>query len=214
MEEDVCQSCAGSGQRIWSETRLWDHGKTAERSPDVSCAEKMAMNSLLGHRKMTKKGAAQDHNNMFATGPCGRHRRKSSAGGEMATASPGRYKKTGHMAEPGALVVNIRAWSRLLRGRDPSPASAGADSRLVRYRWELATPRSSRRCRQSPAEGWSGNWSVRPAQVKERRRRLKGASESQNARRRSFMFWCAVNTSAGMSSQSATRSSCVYVPRT
>ena len=39
-----------------------------------------------------------------------------------------------------------------------------------------------------------------PAQVKEQRRRLKGDSEAQDARRRSFICWYAANTSGGMSS--------------
>ena len=32
-----------------------------ERSPDVSCATKVAMNSLRAHRRMTKKGCEQVH---------------------------------------------------------------------------------------------------------------------------------------------------------
>ena len=39
-----------SGQRC-----LWEHGNTAELSSDCQLRNKMAMNSLLGHRKMTKK---------------------------------------------------------------------------------------------------------------------------------------------------------------
>ena len=33
----------------------------AERSPDVSCAITMAMNSLPGHRRITKKKAVEVH---------------------------------------------------------------------------------------------------------------------------------------------------------
>ena len=47
--------------------------------------KKKAMNTLLGQRKMTKKRAAQDHQNMLATGQCGQHKKKSSARGSGAT---------------------------------------------------------------------------------------------------------------------------------
>ena len=39
-------------------------------------------------------------------------------------------KNTGQMTEPGTV---LRAWPRLRRGRDPCPATAGADSRFVHY---------------------------------------------------------------------------------
>ena len=55
--------CAGGGKLIWTETSLWKRENMAERSPDVSCAIKMAMNSPLDHRKMTKKRAGQVHIN-------------------------------------------------------------------------------------------------------------------------------------------------------
>ena len=55
-----------------------------ERSPDVSCAAKVAMNSLLGHRRMTKKEMSKTSSAGSATGLCGQHRLKSSAGDSRA----------------------------------------------------------------------------------------------------------------------------------
>ena len=58
---------------------------TAERSPDVSCAVKMAMNSLPDHRKMTKTKSCtrpQQHVCTWSVRPA---RVKSSAGGSRAT---------------------------------------------------------------------------------------------------------------------------------
>ena len=53
--------------------------------------------------------------------------------------------------------------------RDPSPASAGADSRLERYGWGPATTDphvGAAKVLLPLIKGWSGNWSVRLAQVK------------------------------------------------
>ena len=49
---------------------------------------------------------------------------------------------------------------------------------------------------------------------KEQRRRLKGDSEAQYARRWSFICWCAANTSGGIASLPERRPSSVYVPQT
>ena len=47
---------AGRGKNIWTEASLCERANMAERSPDVSCAKKkVAENSLLSQRKMTKK---------------------------------------------------------------------------------------------------------------------------------------------------------------
>ena len=109
------QKCAGSGELNWTEARLQKRAITAERSPDVTCAIKMAMNSLHGHRRMAKKELNKSTITDWATGLCGRH------------------------------------------------------------------------CS----------------------RRLKRDSEAQDARRRSFVCWRAANTYTGISSQAATRLSCV-----
>ena len=63
-------------------------------------------------------------------------------------------------------------------------------------------------------KSWLGYWTVRLPQITEQRKRLKGASEAQDARRQSFMLLCAANTSGGISSLPETRSSRVYVQET
>ena len=98
------QRCAGSGELNWMEASLQKRAITAERSPDVSCAMKMAMHSLPGHRRMAKKELNKSTATDWAAGLCGT-------------------------------------------------------------------------------------------------RTVKGDSEAQDARRRSFVCWCAANTSAGISSQ-------------
>ena len=46
----------------------------AERSPDVSCAIRVAMNSLLRHRRMTEMELSKSTKAGWATGLCGQHR--------------------------------------------------------------------------------------------------------------------------------------------
>ena len=58
---------------------------------------------------------------------------------QQTTGSPGRCTNIG--TEPSRLYGPLRAWPLLQRGRDPPPASAGADSRLVRFGRRLGIPR-------------------------------------------------------------------------
>ena len=63
----------------WTEASLWKREIMAERSPNVSCAIKVALSSLLGHLRMTKKKElSKSTSTSWTTGLCGQHRKRAA----------------------------------------------------------------------------------------------------------------------------------------
>ena len=141
------------------------------------------------------------------------HARAKVARAQEAPPHPQARADEGRCAGSGKLTwTEASLWKRENMA-ERSPDVSCAKKKMARNSL-LESPKADKKRTCTRPQQHVSNWSVRPAQEKKQRRRLKGDSEAQDARRRSFMFWCAANTSAGISSLPETRPSCAFGPQT